>query len=480
MNTGSGKMQEPDFTIYEDPDTVAEHIRPGAPNAEGWVDEIATDLAVAINSIRLDDKMPIAWVASRKPPVLVSRNTKTHSFAIRTGPMSCQCYFVPGSNDIIVKNDSQVPIRAQNSEQCYKLPFKHDEQQLSPGTWQLAVGEETPSVAIRILAMDLLRDAADVKDIEQSNKRRRMDVNSAVLCRDACESGQSSLSQREKHPRQVSVGISVGGIQYRYQRDKTHGKLVRISFFASNEKFTSRRAQMWECCKSTLSKLDHPHITKLLDSDARDLSLKIPASFPVLLTGTDEQGYYQHVGEVDSFICQITSALVYLHSQELTHHDLGAGSILWQQPGKYVLSGFVRSGGTKPAYEVTTEQTPWYLAPEFYQEQVRDQKGDVFALAILVLYAKRYIPLPDSCQWWDAYGVQQGTEDVGSYLAWGDILNDALANLDAHGESDGESIRSALAPHEQRPTAVEFYESWLKQTNGSSTGAEERLQNEAV
>lgn len=151
-------------------------------------------------------------------------------------------------------------------------------------------------------------------------------------------------------------------------------------------------------------------------------------------------------------IVQVTAALVYLHSKGITHYNVSARNILLQSDGRYRLSLFAPR--TPASHELLT--TPGYLPPEALgSEPIRDQKGDIFALGIVALYTKGYIPLPESRPWWDEIGYQQRKrKELKAGLTWRDMVE--RGRQQAKGDGGCDYIIKALAVHEKRPTSMKF------------------------
>lgn len=94
---------------------------------------------------------------------------------------------------------------------------------------------------------------------------------------------------------------------------------------------------------------------------------------------------------------QISSALAYLHTNSITHDDVKPDNIMWDPATQHsVLIDFGAALNHKilPPDWFNPSGTPPYAPPEFLQRK-KGSAGDVWALGVTILFAFKYIKLPD-------------------------------------------------------------------------------------
>lgn len=94
---------------------------------------------------------------------------------------------------------------------------------------------------------------------------------------------------------------------------------------------------------------------------------------------------------------QISSALAYLHANSITHDDVKPDNIMWDLTTQHsVLIDFGAALNHKelPADWFNPSGTPPYAPPEYLQRR-KGSAGDVWALGVTMLFAFKYVKLPD-------------------------------------------------------------------------------------
>ncbi|EXL65304.1 serine/threonine protein kinase [Fusarium oxysporum f. sp. conglutinans race 2 54008] len=171
-----------------------------------------------------------------------------------------------------------------------------------------------------------------------------------------------------------------------------------------------QHAQRWCREVSAARKINHRFLTTVLNADARLLSLCLDGQ-PILLCQRDDQSYFTGSNHEGIQLCiQITSALVFLHSTIGKPHLSVNSSNIFKKGNLFSLSGFEIAEDTT-GLKIRHEEMKWYAAPEHVfaepaaplekriprDDSREDGKKDVFSLAVILAYAWKYIPLPETC-----------------------------------------------------------------------------------
>lgn len=101
---------------------------------------------------------------------------------------------------------------------------------------------------------------------------------------------------------------------------------------------------------------------------------------------------------VAKVLVDMSNALMYIHNEGIVHNDIKPDNILYSPARGAVLIDFGLS--TEMENEsVHAGGTPWYVPPEFLDEedQPRGAPGDVFALGVMMLFVAGKLPLPEKC-----------------------------------------------------------------------------------
>jgi serine/threonine protein kinase len=97
-----------------------------------------------------------------------------------------------------------------------------------------------------------------------------------------------------------------------------------------------------------------------------------------------------------SVLCQMGSAVAYLHANSILHNDIKPSNILWE-PGRgaRLIDFGLATTCTSPA---CSGGTPFYVPMEYLLRSERGPSSDILALAITLLYLLRHIPLPEATE----------------------------------------------------------------------------------
>lgn len=141
------------------------------------------------------------------------------------------------------------------------------------------------------------------------------------------------------------------------------------------------------------------HITQLLDSDISQFILTLRAEPGQSLDKyvDSHQKSTLPAGDLITLWEQISGALAHLHENSITHDDVKPDNIMWDPATQHsVLIDFGAALNHKvlPADWFNPSGTPPYAPPEFLQSR-KGSAGDVWALGVTMLFALKYVKLPD-------------------------------------------------------------------------------------
>ncbi len=147
----------------------------------------------------------------------------------------------------------------------------------------------------------------------------------------------------------------------------------------------------------TLSRLDHPHIVKVIDAGQHDgypwLALRYVPGIDLgkLLETWKESPPADRFARAETITREIASALAYVHDRGIIHRDLKPGNVLVDDAGRSWLTDF---GVVKDSDSFTTNLTVAgrlvgtvaFMAPEQITGEPVDARADLYGLGAL-LYA---------------------------------------------------------------------------------------------
>ncbi|KAF3764266.1 hypothetical protein M406DRAFT_291319 [Cryphonectria parasitica EP155] len=162
-----------------------------------------------------------------------------------------------------------------------------------------------------------------------------------------------------------------------------------------------RQSETWLREFLNHEQLNHKSIPRLFGGDARYLSLYMEHIEAKDLT---TRGLWQNAqttmfmgrrSDAERILRDISSALDYLHGQNLTHNDIKPGNIMYNPQRGAVLCDFGMSFD-KSANQHGIGGTPYYIGPEFIGHRMRGVTGDVWALGVTMLYVLGKIGFPEA------------------------------------------------------------------------------------
>lgn len=120
-----------------------------------------------------------------------------------------------------------------------------------------------------------------------------------------------------------------------------------------------------------------------------------------------------------AIMTQMAGALAYIHELSITHDDVKPENIMWDEAHAVLIDfGAALDFAAAPTAEAlfTPSGTPPYAPPEFLQRRKVHAAGDVWALGVVLLFARRRIPLPDGN--WFLPSVFENGSPREEMLAW--------------------------------------------------------------
>ncbi|CAN8102678.1 unnamed protein product [Discula destructiva] len=167
----------------------------------------------------------------------------------------------------------------------------------------------------------------------------------------------------------------------------------------------------------------HTHITQLLDADIDLLTLTLRLEPGQSLDKYVDQHWKSTLlpgpGHSNTLWKQMSSALVHLHANSITHDDVKPDNIMWDpttQHSVLIDFGAALNYQKLPAEYFNPSGTPPYAPPEFLKRR-KGSPGDVWGLGVTMLFALKYIKLPDG-EWILPHVFEQAAvlEEMQSWL----------------------------------------------------------------
>lgn len=144
-----------------------------------------------------------------------------------------------------------------------------------------------------------------------------------------------------------------------------------------------------------LANCEHPNIIKYIEDDEQDDHLLIVMEFAdsgdldrqIKSRGSDNFKYFQEHEALFLFI-QLCLSLDHIHARKMLHRDIKGANVLLTSTGLIKLGDF----GFSHQYDDTVSGvvantflgTPYYLAPELWNNQRYSKKADVWSLGVLL------------------------------------------------------------------------------------------------
>ena len=142
---------------------------------------------------------------------------------------------------------------------------------------------------------------------------------------------------------------------------------------------------------SNLSKLNHPNIARIIESD---ISTNVPYIAVEFLQGKTLEEIIKTKGPLSEniwleYLKAMSSALMYCHSKNIIHKDLSSTNIIITSDGpKLIDFGFSFSKGNDRITSIEqTVGTPPFMSPEHINGNEPTEEMDVFSLASVFAYA---------------------------------------------------------------------------------------------
>lgn len=133
--------------------------------------------------------------------------------------------------------------------------------------------------------------------------------------------------------------------------------------------------------------LHHPNIILMYESFETDAEIVVVTEFVKkgLHELLDEEGYFSEQ-KAQNIVCDLVSALYYLHSHRVLHRDLKPQNVLIGDSGVAKLCdfGFARSMSRGTHVLTSIKGTPLYMAPELIEESPYDHNVDLWSLGCIV------------------------------------------------------------------------------------------------
>ncbi|KAJ1530420.1 hypothetical protein ONE63_005328 [Megalurothrips usitatus] len=133
--------------------------------------------------------------------------------------------------------------------------------------------------------------------------------------------------------------------------------------------------------------LCHPNIIRMLDSFETEDDIMVVTEFaPQDLSQILQQEGHLHEDEVKNIVCDLLSALYYLHYHRVLHRDLKPQNILVEANRTVKLCdfGFARSMSIDTYVLTSIKGTPLYMAPEIIKHCPYDHSADLWSLGCIV------------------------------------------------------------------------------------------------
>ncbi|KAK9503995.1 hypothetical protein O3M35_010443 [Rhynocoris fuscipes] len=133
-------------------------------------------------------------------------------------------------------------------------------------------------------------------------------------------------------------------------------------------------------------RLLHPNIIKMLDSFETENEIAVVTEFAHQdLFKTLAKAGYLREDKARKIICDLISALYYLHSNRVIHRDLKPQNVLLSEDGVAKLCdfGFARSMSSGTHVLTSIKGTPLYMAPELMEESPYDHNVDLWSLGCI-------------------------------------------------------------------------------------------------
>ncbi|CAD7092523.1 unnamed protein product [Hermetia illucens] len=185
-----------------------------------------------------------------------------------------------------------------------------------------------------------------------------------------------------------TVGHGSFGVAVLYRR-KSDEKYVVLKQISLNE-LTSQERDLAMNEVEVFSKLHHPNIINYLGNFIKNDVLYIEMQFAdggtlAQIIASRGPKHYFPERQIISIFEQITSAINYMHSENILHRDLKTANVFLCNRGRVKIGDFGISKimNTKILAQ-TVLGTPYYFSPEMCEGKEYDHKSDIWALGCLL------------------------------------------------------------------------------------------------
>uniref|UniRef100_A0A182Y841 non-specific serine/threonine protein kinase n=1 Tax=Anopheles stephensi TaxID=30069 RepID=A0A182Y841_ANOST len=185
-----------------------------------------------------------------------------------------------------------------------------------------------------------------------------------------------------------SVGQGSFGTAILYERQSDGQQVVMKQIALSNLAKPEREMAMNEV--DVFSKLHHPNIIAYLGSSVRGDLLLIEMEYAdggTLAQMLAERNQSEPLPErfVLNIFEQLTSAISYMHSQNILHRDLKTANVFLHGKGTVKVGDFgISKIMNTNVHAQTVLGTPYYFSPEMCEGKEYNEKSDVWALGCIV------------------------------------------------------------------------------------------------
>ena len=189
------------------------------------------------------------------------------------------------------------------------------------------------------------------------------------------------------------IGTGGMGIVYRAEQDQT-GQSVAIKLIRPRLSTPSLLKRFAEEI-TTLGKLDHPNIVKVLDADVTKPGDRLPDTLFLVMQYVEGKRMHKHLEahpnaerEAMRLLTQVCDGLDYVHDRGIVHRDIKPGNIVVRPDGRPVIVDFGislsdRSYGDE---DESVAGTPIYMSPEIARAEghLVDGRSDIFSVGVIL------------------------------------------------------------------------------------------------
>ncbi|KAK0179221.1 hypothetical protein PV327_008034 [Microctonus hyperodae] len=188
----------------------------------------------------------------------------------------------------------------------------------------------------------------------------------------------------EKYEVLGQVGEGSFGQVYKAKK-LCNGEIVAFKIITKRARtFNELKSLRQEC--EIQRHLHHPNIVQMIDSFETENQIVVVTEYAdrELYEILDKEGRFSEE-KAQMIVCDLVSALYYLHSNRVLHRDLKPQNVLIEANGiaKLCDFGFARSMSTGTHVLTSIKGTPLYMAPELIEECPYDHNADLWSLGCI-------------------------------------------------------------------------------------------------